>query len=132
MGHWGFTLYRVVCQSQRVRIWAVHLGADTWASPCTALCVKANVCIFGSLLFCSGDIALGGGVSCAALCVKADVCDRNGSSFGCEVRFLRTVSFTNSGQCFAFPQPSTMVTCISGMCYTRNFLSNIMDILLIT
>ena len=95
--------------------WAVHLGADTWASPCTALCVKANVCIFGSRLFCSGDIALGGGVSCAALCVKADVCDRNGSSFGCEVRFSRTVSFTNSGECFAFPQTSTMVTYISGM-----------------
>ena len=40
--------------------WAVHLGADMWASPCTVLCVKANVCVFGSPLFCSGDIALGG------------------------------------------------------------------------
>ena len=92
--------------------WAIYLGADTWASPCTTLCVKANVCIFGSLLFCLGDIALWGWASCAALCVTANVCALDVFN---EVRFTRMVSFTNSGQCFAFPQPSTIVTCISGM-----------------
>jgi hypothetical protein len=39
-----------------IGLWAVHLGADTtWASPCTTLCVKANVCVLGSPLFGSGD-----------------------------------------------------------------------------